>query len=331
MTEHPARLRPPQDGTPKALLPPKWQLPLAMFLLTVGSLFWAGAALVSAPPTLPWWQRCMAGWTFAVPLLAILLCHEAGHYVAARIHRVPASLPFFIPLPVVSPFGTMGAVILMKGRIRSARALLDIGASGPLAGMVVAVVTMVIGLMFSPVLPRSAGGYIQEGQSLLYVALKWMVLGPIPSTHDVVLHPTALAAWVGFLMTFLNLLPFGQLDGGHVAYALLGPRHDWFSRWMWVVPLLMLGVNAWVFAGEAIATAFARGPGAVSDAALAPAISSTSVWFSLFVVMMVMRRTSGAVHPPVDHAHLDGTRRTVGIITLVLLALLFMPAPLVQH
>jgi membrane-associated protease RseP (regulator of RpoE activity) len=331
MTARPSLSTSPLVGTPDTLPPLKWQLPLALFLLTVGSLFWAGAALVSAPPTLPWWQRCMAGWTFAVPLLTILLCHEAGHYVAARIHKVPASLPFFIPLPVVSPFGTMGAVILMKGRIRSARALLDIGAAGPLAGMVVAVVTMVIGLIFSPVLPRSTGSYIQEGQSLLYIALKWMVLGPIPSTHDVVLHPTALAAWVGFLMTFLNLLPFAQLDGGHVAYALLGPRHNWYSRSMWAVPLFMLGLNAWLFASEAISTAFARGPSAVSDAALAPAISSTSVWFSLFIVIMVMRRTSGATHPPVDDATLDGTRRTVGIITLVLLVLLFMPAPLVQH
>jgi membrane-associated protease RseP (regulator of RpoE activity) len=330
MTERDAS--PPGSGSGSVPLDsPRWQLPLAMFLLTVGSLFWAGSLLVSASPWLPWWQRWAAGWTFAIPLLAILLCHEAGHYVAARIHRVPASLPYFIPLPVISPFGTMGAVILMKGRIRSARALLDIGAAGPLAGMVVAVVTMVIGLLFSPVLPRATDGYIQEGQSILYIVLKWLVLGPIPSTHDVVLHPTALAAWVGFLMTFLNLLPFAQLDGGHVAYALFGPRHDGFSRTMWVVPLGMLAMNAWFFASDAIQIAFARGPRAVPDAAIAPAISSTSVWFSLFIVIMVMRRTSGATHPPVDDPALDRTRRVVGIITLVLLGLLFMPAPLVQH
>ncbi len=314
--------------------PSRWQtsgLPWLLLALTVWSSFEAGAAFAARPPAASWLARWASGWTFAVPLLAILLCHELGHYVMARHHRVAASLPYFIPLPFISPFGTMGAVILMRGRIRSARALLDIGAAGPLAGMVVAVVVMIIGLLHSPVLPRATANYVQEGNSLLYLFLKWIVLGPIPDTHDVVLHPTALAAWVGFLMTFLNLLPFAQLDGGHVAYALLGPRHDRISRAMWLVPVALFVANAIAFGKPALELAWARGLSAVPDGTLATAISATSVWLALVVLILLMRATSGGVHPPVDDATLDGPRRATGLVTLALFVLLFMPAPLVQH
>src|SRR5262249_19155627 len=124
-------------------------------------------------------------WTFAVPLMSILLFHEFGHFFAARYHRVPASLPFFIPMPLLSPFGTMGAVIGMRGRIRSRDALLDIGASGPLAGLVVAIPVLIYGLYHSslnaPSIVYSQEGkhWAQEGQSLLYMLLKYAVKGPI--------------------------------------------------------------------------------------------------------------------------------------------------------
>ncbi len=189
----------------------RWKWNLALFVVTVASVGVTGGA------------------TFATALLAILLTHEFGHYFAARWHGVPASLPYFIPLPLLSPFGTMGAVISMPERIRSRNALLDIGASGPLAGLAVALPVLVFGLLESPIRPISGEG-LQEGQSLLYLLIKRVVLGPIPAGHDVFLTPLAFAGWSGLFVTALNLIPIGQLDGGHVLYALLGPRANRVAR-----------------------------------------------------------------------------------------------------
>jgi membrane-associated protease RseP (regulator of RpoE activity) len=186
------------------------------------------------------------GWQFAVPLLAILLAHEFGHYFAARYHRVPASLPYFIPVPFIGLFGTLGAVIAMPARIRSRNALLDIGASGPIAGLVVAIPVLVWGIAHSSV-QAHGGSYTQEGQSLLYVALKWLVHGTIPAGHDVYLHPAAFAGWGGLLLTMINLLPFGQLDGGHIAYALFGEKQNraapWIQRALLALFLYVLATN----------------------------------------------------------------------------------------
>ena len=140
----------------------------------------------------------------------------------ARYHRVAASLPYFIPLP--AGWGTLGAVIAMRDRIRSRNALFDIGASGPLAGLVIALPALAWGLVHSPVKPMLLSGYQQEGQSLLYLAMKRVLLGPIPEGYDVQLHPTAAAGWFGLLVTMVNLLPWGQLDGGHIAFSLFGER-----------------------------------------------------------------------------------------------------------
>ena len=169
-----------------------------LFVLTVLSVFYVGQGW-TAKPDMGTWEALQGAWVFAVPLLSILVAHEFGHYIAARIHRVPASLPYFIPFPILNPFGTMGAVIIMPRRIRSANALLDIGAAGPIAGMVVAIPVMLFGLSLSELGPRSDTGYIQEGQSILYWALKAMVFGSIPADQDVHLHPTALAAVGGLL------------------------------------------------------------------------------------------------------------------------------------
>src|SRR5690606_7442838 len=163
-------------------------------------------------------------------------------------HRVPASLPYFLPVPIVW-FGTMGAIITMPERIRSRIALLDIGAAGPLAGMVVAIPTMVVGLRLSEVAPLGSDSYIQEGQSLLYWAIKRVVLGPIPDGSDVHLHPTAFAAWGGFLITMINLLPWGQLDGGHIAYALLGEKQNALARWVRRSLLGLFAYNVILFSG----------------------------------------------------------------------------------
>src|SRR3954452_1267702 len=156
--------------------PRKYWLNIVLFVLTALSVFWTGASLQDGSVAGP--LQIWTGWPFAVPLMAILIAHESGHYIAARLHRVPASLPFFIPLPKLSPFGTMGAIIGMSGRIRSRVALLDIGAAGPLAGMLVALPVLAIGLSLSPIGPNT-GHYTQEGQSLLYLLMKRVFVGPI--------------------------------------------------------------------------------------------------------------------------------------------------------
>jgi len=335
-----------------------WRKNAVLFLLTVWSMFAAGRLYVTSE-TGTEASRWYAGWTFAVPLLIILVAHEFGHYIAARVHGVPASLPYFLPLPPAfgSPFGTLGAIILMPGRIRSARALLDIGAAGPLAGMVVAIPTMIVGLKLSTVAPRMPGNFMQEGQSLLYMAIKRMTLGPIPDSHDVFLHPTAFAAWAGFFVTSLNLLPFMQLDGGHVAYALFGRRHDAWSKRAWWVPAAMLVYNAWAHAWPVAKLALpsvsvryhaliARGDSlgwplykqllqatavVLREASWAPAISSLTLWGTLLVLMLVFRRMSKGIHPPVDEPDLDSGRAWTARITLILAILLFMPSPLVAY
>jgi membrane-associated protease RseP (regulator of RpoE activity) len=302
-----------------------WRINATLFVLTVLSVFAAGGHVfqIEASGFREFARALGSGWTFAVPLLAILVVHEFGHYIAARIHRVDASLPYFLPLPVVSLFGTMGAIIAMRGRIRSRNALLDIGASGPLAGMVVAIPVLVIGLSLSPVLPNPEH-YDQEGQSLLYLALKRIVIGPIPEGYDVQLHPTAFAGWAGLLLTMLNLLPWGQLDGGHVAYALFGTRQDGFARLFRaaLLPLFLFNLASllWpVLRGESTQTYF-------------QAAMNSVFWLLWYAVLGVVGRFSGgAVHPPTEPGELSPVRRVVAAVTLVLFVLLFMPTPYVQY
>jgi membrane-associated protease RseP (regulator of RpoE activity) len=302
----------------------KYGLNLVLFLLTTVSVFWTGAALMpgstlaeSLDPRrlLEIWR----GWPFAVPLLSILIAHESGHYIAARLHGVAASLPYFIPLPKLSPFGTMGAVIGMSGRIRSRIALLDIGAAGPLAGMVVALPVLAFGLHWSSV-AANPEHYIQEGQSLLYLFMKRVFVGPIPNGMDVQLHPTAEAGWVGLLVTMINMLPWGQLDGGHIAYALLGERQHHVARW---VRTSLLGLFAYNMLKFCLPVLWHK-----SSLALGFAISNSFFWLIWFGVTGVIGHFSGgADHPPFEPGELGRGRRFVAWLCLVMFALLFMPTP----
>ncbi len=270
-------------------------LNLAMFLLTLVSVMLAGVPAPANPPvpdTFLGQLRFMianlfSGWPFAVALLSILLAHEFGHYIAGRLHKVDVSLPFFIPLPF-SILGTMGAFINMREIPRNKRDLLDIGIAGPLAGLIVAIPVLFIGLRLSSLdtiaLPGSGIGSYLEGNSILYLLAKYLVFGqllPAPQSYgtlsplaywllyfftgspapyggvDVFIHPVALAGWAGLLVTALNLIPAGQLDGGHVLYTLFGDRLRkvlpfiigalgimgifWSGWWLWAVILLIFG------------------------------------------------------------------------------------------
>jgi membrane-associated protease RseP (regulator of RpoE activity) len=208
-----------------------WRTNAWLFVATVASVF---VTTVASDPAAPLSREALLhGAEFTGALLSILLAHEFGHFIAARIHRVDATLPFFIPMPLLSPFGTMGAVIRMRGVIPTRKALLDIGASGPLAGMALAVPMYIWGVAHSSLTPVSASDHMIElGDSLLLRALDHL-FGPAtaPGT-EVLLSPVAFAAWAGMFVTMINLLPVGQLDGGHVAYALFGPRQDRIAQWV---------------------------------------------------------------------------------------------------
>lgn len=309
---------------------PRLLLPAGLFLATVLSVFYAGATqhlprrpeelveaaftrggIPSALRTLGW--SLGQGWRFAVPLLAILVTHELGHFLLARRHRVPASLPMFVPFPNL--LGTMGAVISMRP-IGSRNALVDIGAAGPLAGLVLALPITAVGLALSPIEPLTPGGLL-EGDSLVYLLLKRLICGPIPLGYDVQLHPFAFAGWTGLFMTMLNLLPVGQLDGGHVTYALFGPRADRWSRWFIGA---LLGY-ALALSGS-IALTTPRGQLTLEH--FQPAL----IWGPWALVTGVLLRLSGDAHPPAGDDPLTPGRKAIALLCLALFALLFMPLPM---
>jgi membrane-associated protease RseP (regulator of RpoE activity) len=172
--------------------------------------------------------------------------HEFGHYFAARAWNMQVTLPYFIPAPIL-PIGTFGAVIKMKSSIPSRRALIDVGASGPLAGFFVAVAATVVGLSKSTIVPAaqmSESVGFTLGESLIFKGLAYLTLGPLPEEAGLVLHPIAFAGWIGLFVTALNLLPFGQLDGGHVLFAL-SPRTHQLLRHIRIPLLLLMGLTFW--------------------------------------------------------------------------------------
>jgi membrane-associated protease RseP (regulator of RpoE activity) len=208
--------------------PLAWRTNALLFVATVASVF-----VTQWDPDEPVRLALVHAAEFTGALLGILLAHEFGHYIAARIHKVDASLPFFIPLPILSPFGTMGAVIRMRSVIPTRRALLDIGAAGPLAGLALAIPLYAWGAAHSQVVPLdTAQSGLQLGDSLLLRALDHFFGPTVPVGSDIMLSPVAFAGWAGMFVTMINLLPVGQLDGGHVAFALFGPRQNRIAQWV---------------------------------------------------------------------------------------------------
>jgi len=267
--------------------PAKISTPIILFILTVLSVMLAGVQPEGIPPEGAFAQilfllkNIFTGWPFALSLLSILLAHEFGHYFMSRYHKTPATLPYFIPFPL-SPLGTMGAAILMRGIPKNKRVLFDIGVAGPLGGLVVAIPVLFLGLSMSTTTPllASPNGFL-EGNSLFYLIAKYLSFGqwlpapvqphsilywlqffftgrPIPfGGQDVLISNVAFAGWAGLLVTALNLIPAGTLDGGHVIYALFGEKASkafpyilgvlavlgmfWTGWWLWAVILLWLG------------------------------------------------------------------------------------------
>lgn len=210
-----------------------------LFLATLLTTTTAGALQQGASP-LEDPASLTAGLPFSLTLLLILFCHEMGHYLCARWHGIETTLPYFIPGPPIL-IGTFGAFIRMQGMPRNRAALFDVGAAGPWAGMFVALPAVAIGLAWSEVHPLElgAGAPFSFGSSMLFDGLGKLILGVDPEKVTILLHPVAIAGWFGFFVTFLNLLPVGQLDGGHVSYALLGKRHRMVSRGFLVLLLVL--------------------------------------------------------------------------------------------
>jgi membrane-associated protease RseP (regulator of RpoE activity) len=276
---------------------------VGLFALTVLTTLLAGVWSVSdaspsqlfSDPT-----RLAAGVPFAASLLSILVVHEFGHYTFGRRHGMAITLPYFIPAPPpIFPIGTLGAVIRLRGPARDRRGLFDMAVAGPLAGFVVALPILVYGLSHSVVVPPSPAleGGLQLGDSLLLMALQRIVLGPLPADAVVLLHPVGVAGWFGLFVTALNLIPAGQLDGGHLVYALFGARHSLISKLAVVVLLaigLIFGSVTWLF------------------------------WAVLIVGLIGFQHA-----PPVDDiTPLDGRRRALGLFALALIVLLLPPVPL---
>lgn len=285
--------------------------------LTFLSTFYVGASQVlgRTPESL---EDLSAGWVFSLPLMGILMAHEFGHFFAGVYHRIDISPPYFIPVPFFL-LGTLGAVIQMRERIRSRSALLDIGAAGPLCGMIVAVPVVIYGIATSPVEALPDGEYFVEGRSLLYSGILYALKGPIPEGYDVMLTPTALAGWAGLLVTMINLLPFGQLDGGHIAYALLGPRQNRVSKTVIrLLPVVAIIVGLLYAAPEYL--------DGVRGDALMVEMAAGMHWLVWAGVLWLMTRATGADHPPTEPGELSERRRMVGWFTLSLFVLLFMPS-----
>ena len=281
---------------------------LSVFL--VGAMQWMGYALEQNPGLTPQDLMYMTdfgsfprlsvlwrGYPYALSIMLILGAHELGHYFAARRHGHAVSLPYFIPMPI-SFLGTMGAVIRSREPMRNRKILMDIGAAGPLAGFVFAVPILLIGIATSPVRQVSPDeGYIQEGNSLIYATSKFLIKGEVlPSNGaDISVNQMAFAGWLGLLVTALNLIPVGQLDGGHVLYALLGERAK-----RAFVPV-MLGMGFLTF--------------------LAP-----QVWFIWLILLFFLGRIYA---PPLDDiTPLDRPRRRIAWLTIIIFVLVFVPRPL---
>lgn len=244
------------------------------------------------------WQFWTWGLWYSVSVLLILGAHEMGHYLACRRYRIDASLPFFLPAPGTL-IGTFGAFIRIRQPIWSKRVLFDVGVAGPIAGFLVAVPALVIGLSMSRVarVPPDFVG-LELGEPLLFQAVSRLLWGAIPEGYSLNLHPMALAAWFGLLATLLNLFPLGQLDGGHVAYAVFGRR----SRYI-----------------------------ALGTLAVAVVLTFVSMsWLVWTVLMAVMLAVFGPNHPPtLDEAEpLDAGRRRLAVVALIIFVLCFTPAPI---
>ncbi len=311
-------------GLPVVFNPPRsnWVINLVLFILTIGSTLLVGAAQEIGPgETFSLWR----GWPFSLSILLILGAHELGHYFAARYHKVAVTLPYFIPLPIISPVGTLGAFIQLRSPFKTKRELFDIGVAGPLGGLIFRLPRIFWGVATSDVSTIERGpSFVLEGNSIFYLWVKFIVhgellpsflaydslpflseffrllIGNIPGGGgtDILMSSIAFAAWFGLFVTAMNLIPVGQLDGGHVIYCLLGDKARMLGMAL-IGVMVLAGIFLW--------------PGWLLWAGL-----------TFFVI--------GPNHPPPlnDLIELGPTRKIIAYVMIFIFIIMFMPNPLQQ-
>jgi membrane-associated protease RseP (regulator of RpoE activity) len=282
------------NGVAQPRRKPSVAVNLVLFICTIGTTILAGALQQGVNP-IEDPSQLLKGLPFSAALLFILVAHEMGHFLTSKYYHIDASLPYFIPAPTL--IGTFGAFIKMRSPVMNKRVLLDIGANGPLAGLLVTIPILAVGLKLSEV--RALAAPVEEGMTLgssiiLYV-MTTVVVGNLPDTHQVILHPLGFAGWIGLLVTSLNLIPVGQLDGGHIAYAVFGRRTAYISK---AVLVCMLGLGVW----------------------------ASRMWLMWALILFVLL---GVRHPaPLDYdVPLDRRRRILGLSMLVVFVITFVPVP----
>ena len=301
------------DDVPRAVAaaePPRDRIWLHALLLLltlvtttfIGTIAYRGFLSVVYLRRVPWsWYVIQGGlYWYAIPALSILGAHEMGHYLACRYYRINASLPYFIPFPSI--FGTLGAVIRIREPLRTKRMLFDVGVAGPIAGFVVAVPALILGMMWSPAVRIPAqlrGGEL--GEPLIFKLATYFIHGNLPKGVDINTHPLLYAAWFGFFATALNLIPVGQLDGGHIAYANLGRRANYVTYVMLAI-MFVLGLTV------------------------------SSNWLFWSVLMLGMLYLFGWKHPQTadENDSLGTARILVTLFAVLMFILCFTPVPLVD-
>jgi membrane-associated protease RseP (regulator of RpoE activity) len=311
---HPAERLPRSDSSYAAPLPappilrrdPVWRY-VALFVFTVLTTTFAGAGHYAAfyggfggadVPSMTATGLFVRGLWYSVPILAILGTHEMGHYLACRFYGVDASKPYFLPMPFLLT-GTLGAFIRIRQPIPNKRQLFDIGIAGPIAGFLVAVPVLFAGMYLSrvePLPPDFQGFWL--GEPLLFKIAQWLTFGSLPEGTTVNMHPVGFAAWFGMLATALNLFPIGQLDGGHISYAVLGRKSTAVTLGM---VGCLIGLTFWSL--------------------------SWAVWAGLTILMLL---AFGPRHPrtPDEDEPLDQARIWLAVFAVVMFALCFTPAPI---
>lgn len=233
------------------------------------------------------------GFSYSFSLLAILLVHEMGHFAACRFHRIQATLPYFIPAPTL--IGTFGAFIKIRSPFSSKKALFDVGLAGPLAGFLISLPVIALGISQSRIVAQGAlRSGLTLGEPLVFKLISWLALGPAAGQHDIMVHPMAFAGWFGLLATAFNLFPIGQLDGGHILYALLGKK-AYYAGVASIAVMVLMGIFFW----------------------------QGWLFWALIATLIGLR------HPPVfEYEKLDNKRKALAVVALLIFLLSFTPAPL---
>jgi len=281
--------------------PKEKTISLILFFSTILSCSFAGATYQIKTVSINTLIKFFAsGLYYSIPLIIILLSHELGHFLMAHKYKIMCTLPYFIPLPI-SILGTMGAFIKIKSPIYTKKSLFDIGVAGPIAGFILSTIFIIIFLPYSTVQkvsPPASGLYITLGEPLLFKIFSWIYFGNLPQNTDIILHPAALAGWVGYLVTALNLIPIGQLDGGHIIYALFGKKHKLIAYIVYF--------------------------------SLFPMVYFFQGWIAWIIILLIL----GIKHPPVIaetmgiYEELDKKRKILGYITIIIFFLIFTPQPI---